>query len=69
MDHRVKIKEAEKMDKYLDLAREMKNLWNMKVMVIPVIICALGTVSQGVAKEWTIWKSEEQWELSSPKHC
>ena len=29
-DHRVKLKENEKMDKYLDLARELKKLWNMK---------------------------------------
>ena len=29
-DHRIKLKECEKKDKYLDLARELKNLWNMK---------------------------------------
>ena len=28
-DHRVKLKEGEKTNKYLDRAREMKNLWNM----------------------------------------
>ena len=28
-DHRVKLKECEKKDKYLDLARELKELWNM----------------------------------------
>ena len=43
-DHRVKLKENEKKDKYLDLARELKNLWNMKVTIIPVVIGALGTV-------------------------
>ena len=32
-DHRVKIKEKEKIDKYLDLARELTKLFNMKVMV------------------------------------
>ena len=31
-DHRVKIKESEKRDKYLDLVRELKNLWTMRVM-------------------------------------
>ena len=30
-DHRIKLKECEKKDKYLDLRREMKKLWNMKV--------------------------------------
>ena len=32
------------MDKYLDLARELKKLWNMRVKVIPIVVCALGTV-------------------------
>ena len=29
-DHRIKLKECEKKDKYLDHARELKKLWNMK---------------------------------------
>ena len=41
-DHRVKLKENEKIDKYLDLARELKKLWNMKVK--PIVVGALGTV-------------------------
>ena len=28
-DYRIKLKECEKMDKYLDLTRELKKLWNM----------------------------------------
>ena len=43
-DHRVKLKENEKMDKYLDLVIELKKLWNMKVHVIPIVVGALGTV-------------------------
>ena len=31
-DQRVKIKESEKTNKYFDLARELKQLWNMKVL-------------------------------------
>ena len=43
-DHRVRSKESEKRDEYLDLAREIKNKpWNMKVTVIPRIIGAVGT--------------------------
>ena len=45
-DHRVKLKESEKKDKYLDLTRELKELWNMKVMVIPIVIGVLGTVTK-----------------------
>ena len=48
VDHRVKLKENEKRDKFLDLARELKKLWNMKVTVILMIIGALGTVTKGL---------------------
>ena len=41
----VKLNENEKKDKYLDLVRELKKLWNMKVMMI---IGALGTVAGGL---------------------
>ena len=49
-DHRVKLKENEKMDKYLDLARELKMLWNMRVKVIPIVVGALGTVPINLEK-------------------
>ena len=44
-DHRVKLKEGEKKDIYLNLTWELKKLWNMKVKVVPIEICALGTVT------------------------
>ena len=40
-DHRVKMKEIEKKEKFLEIDRELKKLWNMKVTVIPIIIRAL----------------------------
>ena len=49
-DLRVKLKESEKRDKYLDLARELEKLWNMKVMVIEIVIGALATVTKGLIK-------------------
>ena len=39
-DHRIKLKECEKKDKYLDFARELKKLWNMKVTIVPIVILA-----------------------------
>ena len=36
---RIKQKESEKKDKYFDLARELKNLWNMKGTIIPIDSC------------------------------
>ena len=47
-NHRVKLKEGEKKDKYLDLARELKRLRNMKVTVIPIVIGVLSTVIKGL---------------------
>ena len=49
-DHRVKIKESEKRDKYQNLAKELKKLWNMKVTVIPVVDGAVGRVPKGLVK-------------------
>ena len=45
-DYEVKMKESEKRDKYEDLARELKKLWNMKVTVIPIVIGALSIVTK-----------------------
>ena len=41
-DHRINLKESEKKDKYLDLARELKKLWNMKVTIVLIVIGVLG---------------------------
>ena len=48
--HRIKLKECEKKDKYIDLARELKKLWNMQVTIIPIVIGAFGTVTKGLLK-------------------
>ena len=40
----------EKKDKYLDLSRKLKKLWNMKVTIIPIVIGAFGTVTKGLFK-------------------
>ena len=45
-DHRVKLKESEKKDKSLDLAKKVKRLWNTKVTII--LIVALGTITKGL---------------------
>ena len=49
-DHRIKLKESEKKDKYSDLARELKKLWNMKVTIVPIVIGAFGTITEGLLK-------------------
>ena len=39
----------EKINKYMDLARDLKKkkLWNMKLTVIPIVSRALGTIPKG----------------------
>ena len=48
--HIIKLKESQKKDKYLDPTRELKKLWNVKVLVIPIVIGALDSVSKGFVK-------------------
>ena len=49
-DHKIKLKECEKKDKYLDFPWELKKLWNMQVTIIPIVIGAFGTVTKGLLK-------------------
>ena len=49
-DHRIKLKECEKKDKLLDLARELKKLWKMQVTIIPIVIGPFGTATKGLLK-------------------
>ena len=35
---------------YLDLARELKKLWNMKVTIVPIVIGAFGTITKRLLK-------------------
>ena len=50
VDHRIILKESEKKDKYLDLARELKKPWNMKVTIVLIVIDAFGTITKGLLK-------------------
>ena len=49
-DHRIKLKDWEKKDKYLDFARELKKLWNIWVTIAPIVIGTFGTVTKGLLK-------------------
>ena len=46
----MKLKECEKKDKYLDLARELRKLRNLQVTIIPIVIGGFGTVTKGLIK-------------------
>ena len=49
-DCSMKIKECKNMDKYLDLAQELRKLWNMQVTVISIVVGAFGTAAKGLKK-------------------
>ena len=49
-DQRIKLKECKKKDKYLDFARKLKKLWNMKVTIVPIVTGAFGTMTKGLLK-------------------
>ena len=46
--HRIKLKESEKKNTYIDLMCELKKPWKMKVTFIPIVIGALGIVTEGL---------------------
>ena len=49
-DHRIKLKECEKKNKYIDLARELKKLQNMKMTIVSIVIGAFSAVTKGLLK-------------------
>ena len=49
-NHRIKLKECEKKEKYHDFARELKKQWNMEVTILPIVIGAFGTITKGILK-------------------
>ena len=63
---KVKVKESNKLNKYLDLTWKLKRQWNMEVTVIPVMVRALGTILMYLEKDSNNWSLEE--ELNHPNH-
>ena len=49
-DHWIRLKKCKKKDKYLDLTRELKKLWKMQMTIIPTVIGASGTITEGLLK-------------------
>ena len=64
-DHRIKLKECEKRDKYLHLARELKKLWNMKVTTIPNVIGAFGTLIIKGSGRFGIWRQSGDHQITA----
>ena len=50
MDHHVKEKEEEKIDKYMELASEVRRQYRVKTVIVPIALGALGTVPAKLSK-------------------
>ena len=52
-DENIQDKELEKIDKYQSLKIELEQLWNVKIMVIPVVVVgALGAIADRLPGCW-----------------
>ena len=54
MDHRVEIKEAEKVHNYMNLATEVRRQHRVRTKIVPIIMGALGTVPKTLEKSFEI---------------
>ena len=43
-DSRIEEKEKEKTEKYQDLRWELQKIWNVRVKIVPLVVCSLGTI-------------------------
>ena len=43
-DSRIEEKEKDKIEKYQDLGKELQKLWNVKVMIMPLVAGSLGAI-------------------------
>ena len=48
--HPIKTKEREKIDRYQDLARELRNLWKMRAMLILIVVDEIRMIPLGLGK-------------------
>ena len=49
-DRNIALKEIEKKSKYKDLELEIQRMWQMKSIMIPVVVGARGTVKKGMVE-------------------
>ena len=43
-DSRIEEKKKEKIEKYQDLGKELRKIYNMRVKIIPLVVGSLGTI-------------------------
>ena len=43
-DSRIEEKEKDKIEKYQEFGRDLHKIWNVKVKIIPLVVCSLGAI-------------------------
>ena len=64
----MEIKESEKINKYLDLATELKKMEKMMAMVLPIIASALGSVPKDSELRLEVLEVKKESRLPRPQH-
>ena len=53
-DNRIEEKDEEEIDEYQDLRRELQNIWNVRVKILPFVVGSLGAILAQVLY-LTVW--------------
>ena len=56
VDHHDKESEEQIVDKYMDLAAEVRRQFRVKTVVVPIVLGALGTISVKLSESPKNWK-------------
>ena len=59
MDHHVKEKEEEKIEKCMDLAAEVRRQFRVKTVIVPIFLGALGTAPAKIPKSLEKFETED----------
>ena len=65
MDHHVKEKEEEKIDKQMDLASEVRRQFRIKTVIVPIVLAALGTVPPTLSESLKKLEIKDNWKLAN----
>ena len=65
VDHYVKEKEEEKIDKYMDLAAEVRRQFRVKTVIVPIVLGTLETFSAKLSESLEKLEIEDNWKLAN----
>ena len=67
MDYHIRVKEEEKIDKYMDLAAEVRRQFRVKAVIVPIVLGALQTVPAKLSESLKKLEIEDihNWKLAN----